>query len=198
MITEEQIKNLKPGDTVLVEAKVGIVTATAANVSHGCISHLLPFNKLYPVPEQPKHDHCREFKEGDRVRMVMRDGRHPYCLKMRESIVPTDTICNVVRCESNGFVVVEYENGYNPVVHFSFLELVTPVEELEPYYVVTNTDCSTCTIFKRVGEKKLVHSAYYFMHGNGCSNALMGIIEAQAAAKSECARLNAKYRKEQE
>ena len=130
--------------------------------------------------------------------MVMRDGRHPYCLKMRESIVPTDTICNVVRCESNGFVVVEYENGYNPVVHFSFLELVTPVEELEPYYVVTNTDCSTCTIFKRVGEKKLVHSAYYFMHGNGCSNALMGIIEAQAAAKSECARLNAKYRKEQE
>ena len=151
---------------------------------------------LRPIgQEASKYDPCRKFKKGDKVRYEPKLGRSEPC-------ITKGTICTVLSSENGvGRVFVEYANDegvYTTSILFCFLELVTPVEELEPYYVRTNKYCSTCTIFKKVGEKKLVHSAYYFVHGNGCSNAIMSITEAIAAAEAECGRLNAEHRKEQD
>lgn len=142
-------------------------------------------------PAAPKYDPCRPFKKGDIVEPVACNGRAPLCLR---KYIGTK---QVVECDedNNGVVGIV---GDVEAVFAAFLKLITPIEELEPYYVSTNIDCSTCTIFKRVGEKKFVHSAYYFVHGKGCSNAILGIIEAQDAAETECKRLNAEYRKEVE
>jgi hypothetical protein len=181
-MNKKEVKQLTKGCTVLVKATVESVQETKAYVHHGCITHPLPFSEIYSVPTQPKYDPCREFQPGDKVRMVMRDGRHPYCIQMREHIVPTDTICTVVRCECNGFVAVEYNNGYNPVVHFSFLELVTPVEELEPYSVTS--DVGGHYVCDKEG---MVISLYY---NNSHPH-------AKEAAEDECDRLNAEWRKEQ-
>lgn len=135
---------------------------------------------------KPKYDSCREFRAGDKVRMVMRDGRHPYCTRMCEHIVPSDTIGTVVKCELNGFVAVEYNNGYKPVVHFSFLELVTPVEA-EPYFI--SEGAGIIELYKST-PNEVVKTWFY--------DAVKAGVEALAEAEAECARLNAEYRKELE
>lgn len=133
---------------------------------------------------KPKYDPCREFREGDKVRMVMRDGRQPYCTRMHEHIVPSDTIGTVVKCELNGFVAVEYNNGYKPVVHFSFLELVTPVEA-EPYFI--SEGAGIIELYKK-SHDEVVRTWFY--------DAVKAGVEALNEAEAECARLNAEWRKE--
>ena len=63
---------------------------------------------------------------------------------------------------------------------FVWLKLVTPVEELEPYYV------------------KEISNGYRLMKndGNLLANYWENHPQAKAAAEAECARLNAEYRKE--
>lgn len=188
-------------DETLIYTKTGIphlldgncfMAVEAAAFSHIPTGYEQPINllKMTEIPETyPKHDPCRKFRKGDKVRVVRWNGR---------DIARVGQIGYVVADEYNSRVELAIDGWtkdvFYPACH---LELVTPVEELEPYYVSTNIDCSTCTIFKRVGEKKFVHSAYYFVNGRGCSNAILGINEANAAAEAECARLNAEYRKEQ-
>lgn len=138
-----KLEDIKVGETYNVRVKVEHIDEDGwikVRTNEKSISFILAPREAEFISPLPKYDPCREFMNGDKVRMVMRDGRYPYCMQKHEQIVPTDTICTVVRCELNGFVAVEYNNGYNPVVHFSFLELVTPVEELEPYYYVAKND----------------------------------------------------------
>lgn len=135
----------------------------------------------------PKYAPCRLFKKGDVVRVVKNKGRKLEC---------SGSLATVKKDEDENKVLITIDGSGIWWVDAAYLELVTPVEELEPYYVSTNIDCSTCTIFKRVGEKKLVYSAYYFVYGKGCTNAIMSINEAQAEAEAECARLNEECRKE--
>ena len=210
MITEEQIENLKPGDPLIIHGTFekkyedgdisievmvtefrgdGVVKETIY-CNPSCVSLPSPYPPLNipimtEVPQTyPKYDPCREFKVGDKVRMMIRDGRYPYCHNLKESIVPTDIICTVTKRECNGFVEVEYYNGYNPVVHFSFLELVTPVEEIKQFYLESDNNMLFYIYFGTEQNYELVSrldKKYY------------SLTDAQA----ECDRLNTEYRKEQ-
>lgn len=187
-------KNIKVGDTYLLP-----ITVTEIRIS-GFLHAITPCNKRYQIDPvdiakllqediknietTPKYDPCREFREGDKVRMVMRDGRHPYCQRMREHIVPSDTICTVIRCELNGFVALEYNNDYKPVVHFSFLELVTPVEA-EPYFI--SEGAGIIELYNRTPDE-LVKTWFY--------DTVKAGVEALAEAEAECARLNEEYKKD--
>lgn len=210
---KEESTQLKEGQTVYIAVKylgtttdgesahVEIQTTDWMDIGLNSVVSISPnvsFEHIVipsPVKEnKPKYDPCRKFKMGDIVEYVEVNGRD------YKDAPPLGKQCRVFKDETDGFVVVnrlDFNVVYRYEVPFYHLKLVTPVEELEPYYVSTNIDCSTCTIFKKVGEKKLVYSSYHFVHGNGCKNAIMGITEAKAAAEAECARLNAEYRKEQ-
>ena len=159
------------------------------------------FNDNVDVPEvslstKPKYDPCREFVPGDKVRMRERDGRHPYCMRMREHIVPSGTILTVATNLGNGLVSVRADGNPNEqVVGFYFLELITPVEELEPYSVTYSTDTSDeCGRFEVVRGEQCVSIYPYGTHE---TRYYKKAEHAKAAAEAECARLNAEYRKEQ-
>lgn len=193
MITAEQLKNLKPGDTILVEAKFNSVKATGVDVTHGCISHLLPFNKLYPVPEQPKYDPCRKFKEGDIV-----DYRRVYGRDYDTVPDPGDyKLARVISSENaeDGMVGVEFIAAYGGedvyfYVPWFHLELVTPVEELETYSIVVQPEGYHCV---RIMKEKRIHSSFPFGEEECVCRTLE---EAKAAAETECKRLNAEHKKE--
>lgn len=159
---------------------------------------------FYICETKPKYDPCRKFRKGDIVRLREYNGRKPYDFWHKQTIkhfgAKLDTVYEDEK-EDSGHVDIYQDAPIDELmvrVHASYLELVTPVEELEPYYISTNRDCSTCTIFKRTEGTELVYAAYYFTQGKGCSNALLSQEEAIARAEAECARLNAEYRKEQE
>lgn len=138
-----------------------------------------------------KYDPCREFMNGDKVRMVMRDGRYPYCNRMREHIVPSDTILTVAANLGNGLVAVRDDKNPNEqVVGFYFLELVTPVEELEPYRVKLLQDgISPDTYHYWAVMDDMGHEVARFW----CEQYEKG--KAKAAAEAERDRLNAENRK---
>lgn len=129
-----------------------------------------------------KYDPYREFRKGDKVKAVLRYGRIP------NDGVPKDVILEVIADERDGIVKVLHKMGmileiFN--VYALYLELVTPVEELEPYFVQDFKGGYGVFHTRLQPEAEVCH---YFndMHPY-----------AKEAAKAECARLNAEYRKEQ-
>lgn len=181
MITDEQVKNLKSGDIVLVEAKVDIVKSTGIKVSHGSISHLLPFDKLYPVPEQPKHDPCRKFRNRDKVRVKREvNGRPVYIGEDAWEPLDPSEIWTVVEEKETGWV--HLKNGCRSVaVWHGMLELVTPVEDLTPYSVTYD-------------------DKFYHIHKHGEAASIAVYSEARhphakASAEDECKRLTDEWTK---
>ena len=82
-----------------------------------------------------KYDPCRLFRKGDIVTPIERDGREV------PDEAPVGEKCTVVESEKNGIVCIRYDAGSEHYIHeipFYHLELVTPVEELEPYRVDHN------------------------------------------------------------
>ena len=193
MITAEQLKHLKPGDTILVEAKFNSVKATGVDVTHGCISHLLPFNELYPVPEQPKHNPFRKFQEGDIVDYCRRYGRD-------YETVPDPEDYKIARVfsseeEESGMVGVEFIKAYGGdkvcfLVPWFHLELVIPVEELNPYSIIVQPEGYQCV---RIMKGTKIHSSIPFDKEDCICCTLE---EAKAVAEAERDRLNAEHRKE--
>jgi hypothetical protein len=192
MITAEQLKNLKPGDTILVEAKFNNVTATGADVTYGCISRPLSVNKIYPVLEQPKYDPCRKFKEGDIVDYRRRYGRD-------YETVPDPEDYKIARVfsseeEESGMVGVEFIKAYGGdnvcfLVPWFHLELVIPVEELNPYSIIVQPEGYHCV---RIMKEKRIHSSFPFGEEECVCHTLE---EAKNAAETECKRLNAEWKK---
>lgn len=152
---------------------------------------LSPENGRKNTAPAPKYDPCRLFRKGDKVRVVERDGRDyidfdPYTsiqkseiytvLENEEEVI--DGGCVGIRIGKGN---VEYE------IPFYYLELVTPVEELERY-VVEPGDVAWFVVDKK--------------HESGEINVVMYMCalhpHAKEAAEAECARLNAEHRKEEE
>ena len=154
-----------------------------------CVSPITPSEPPTSACPAPKYDPCRKFRKGDKVRVVEWNGRNT---------ARVGQIGYVVSDERNSKVELAIEcwtkDVYYPACH---LELVSPVEELEPYRISTNRDCATHAIFKKIKEKDFIVCKYFFTHGR-CANALLSEKEALAAAEAECEKLNAEYRKEQE
>lgn len=201
MKTEEiKIEEIKIGETYNVRVKVHRM-ASAGLVCHACDKdgHYLSkhpnfftedeveaFSPVTPAPKHsepaPKYDPCRLFKDGDKVTPRLVNGRD-------FNSVAEDyrgKILTVTRDEEKyDNVFVEY-GGDEFTIDPAYLELVTPVEELERY-VVEPSDVAYFIVDKK--------------HERGEQNVVMYMFafhpHAKAAAEAECARLNEEYRKKQ-
>jgi hypothetical protein len=197
MLTQKQIQNLKPGDPIVIHTTFGQVD------SDGDVRFLTPnscgddshayINKEYvslpgePVEQpKPKHDPTRLFKEGDKVRVVEWNGRH-FHDRDHGTELTTGCICEVCDDEEStvteGYIniMVTYQEQVRSIAP-CFLELVTPMEELEPYSV--EKDDWEYVVFDRA--RKVDVCRFAVAHPN-----------AKAAAEAERDRLNKEWRKEQ-
>lgn len=190
-LTEEQIKNLKPYDTLILNNypisylgtyTSGIIGALDDKAEECCYTRCHFPQQYLSLP--PKHDPCRLFKKGDLVRVVEWNGRH---FHDRDYGVDIETGCVARIYESEKddpkkcAVKVAYRQ-YWFTVPTCFLELVTPVEELEPYIIREYAD------FYAVEKDGAQYSIFF--KGSYHDN-------AKAAAETECKRLNDEWRKEQ-
>ena len=142
---------------------------------------LSPANGIKYTEPAPKYDPCRKFREGDIVEPCSVKGRWlSEAWKNRKGIH-----YEVTSDEDDDCVMwVQDADSLHPKdVEAVFFQLVTPIEELEPYSVVdahTHWDVADKNM-KTVA----TYSKGYHPH-------------AKEAAEAECARLNEAYRKEVE
>ena len=211
MITEEEIKNLKRGDKLVIEGTFdrtyedGDISVQVNVTKFGgdgvvkdtiychpsCVSPINPYEPLRldsinRIPETaPKYDPCRLFKKGDKVKLVEWNGR-----KLWEDIPHLHRIYDengtfTVRIdELSGAKVAIIPDAYTENVYLACpvcLKLVTPVEDLEPYFI------------------EEISNGYKLMKRNGkqLANYWEDHPHAKEAAEAERDRLNAEYRKEQ-
>lgn len=141
-MTQEQLKELKKGDKIIIVAEVDNILKNDNvefripyrnyNCKIGWGGGVVIAERVSLMPERPKYDPCRPFKEGDIVTPIVRDGRE------LPDGAPVGEKCAVVESERNGIVCIRFDAGSEHYIHeipYFHLELVTPVEELEPYYV---------------------------------------------------------------
>ena len=129
-----------------------------------------------------KYDPNRLFKKGDKVRVQQFRGR---CGSL---LVPSGNTAIVIDSEDeNCLVVLENPSRFGKptiVIHSCFLELVTPVEEKEPYVICEND----ASYEVRLHSKKENHTmAIYNKDAYGDWQ------KARYAAEAECKRLNKEY-----
>lgn len=195
MITEEEIKNLKPGDPLIIhgtfekiyedgdiaievmvtelcgdEVVKDTVFAHSSCVSLPSVKPIEMFHITYVPETYPKYDPCRLFRGGDKVTPRLVNGRD--FNSMAEEY--RGKILTVTRDEEKyDNVFVEY-GGDEFTIDPAYLELVTTVEELEPYSIDPK---NTNVLFK---------------HGKK-----FAVFEDDDEAQELCDRLNAEHRKEQ-
>lgn len=189
-------EDIKVGETYNVRVKVisveygAIETKTIdapGNPLTHCVTEFLKSEAaaFSHLAAPPKHDPTRLFKKGDKVRVVEWNGRH---FHDRDYGVDIETGCVARIYESEKddpkkcAVKVSYRQ-YLFTVPTCFLELVTPVEKLEPYSVKETMSHDGWQIV-RDGLPLAIYDSQ--RHPN-----------AKAAAEAECDRLNAEWRKEQ-
>lgn len=134
----------------------------------------------------PKYDPCRKFRKGDKVRVVEWSGRNPVLPFMDCKLGDIGTVIKDEETTSF-FVRLHLEGKYEKDMPYCHLELVTPVEELEPYFIKEDKIELWWEVWKRDEEVGGLLVALFSTgeHPN-----------SKAAAEAECARLNAEYRKE--
>lgn len=124
----------------------------------------------------PKYDPNRLFQKGDRVRVVEYKGRiKPYLKDVLGKVYTLD------EGENNIHIAYIKADGID-LLDVCHLELVSPVEELDPYEVTESTDYFAVA-HRRTGDEPATF--WKESHPNPA-----------AAAEAECARLNAEHRKE--
>lgn len=182
MLTEEQIKNLKHGDPVIVSGTLNRIDPDGdlwINFK-GFVRWFPPDRVSLPseiVNRQSsivnKHDPCRPFKKGDRAQVVERNGRNVTCFPVGR--IKVGDIVTVAENEAGDvFVKVLTEDGHEMMAPWFMLELVTPVEEQEPYSI----DPENSNVLFKCGKK-------------------FATFEDDDEAQEVCDRLNAEWRKEQ-
>lgn len=144
------------------------------------------------IPETyPKYDPRRKFRKGDKVRVVEWNGRNPVLPFMDCKVGDIGTVIKAEDATSF-FVRLQLERGYEKDMPYCHLELVTPVEELEPYSLHESKFADS---FNIVREKMCV---MMFPFGSKETGYYRNRLAAKEAAEAECARMNAEYRKEME
>ena len=169
------------GDVVYIEFSAHKKFRLAAELVELLDAQMLsPTNGTKNSDPAPKYDPCRLFRKGDRVQVKRRNGRcsGKYGEYLREAY------CLVAEDEDKNELVRVFHNSSEYRLDPAYLELVTPVEEFEPYRLEHRP--GEWLVVKK--DNKLILSSYNVgIHTN-----------AKAAAEAECARLNAEYRKERE
>ena len=197
MLTQEQIKNLKKGDPLIIPGtfrRVDKDGAIWANIdgdyfyfSPSYVS--LPSEHGTSIPP-PKHDPPCRFKKGDRVRIKREiNGRiihHSFAFFEYDTIY-TVKEDEVQKSYKSGHVSITDGNGNICTLSFYELELVTPVEELESFGVRYSKDKNCVEVYHR--RHKHTVSAFYCIGG-------ITREQAEEHAEAERDRLNAEWRKE--
>lgn len=155
------------------------------------LSQLTAESVLSPIPAAPKYDPCRLFRKGDEVELREIRGRKNKKLNYNYKY-------NVVSDEDEyGAVAVEWFNSRGMICSTSvlsiWLELVTPVEELNPFVVKQVYETMK-------GEDGLI--GYEVVNAEGLPEIIFFggkgkyrvMQDAKAAAEAECARLNEEWK----
>lgn len=138
---------------------------------------------LSPISEPPKYDPNREFREGDKVRVRKIHGKLPQCRYNGIVRVKEGDCCTIHSKEHRNCYWVTIPSGAHYCFDIAYFELVTPIEELEPFRVEEN-----CGVWRVLNKKtNLIASAYNES----------GHPHAKESAEAERDRLNAEHRKEQ-
>lgn len=146
-------------------------------------SPITPENGIKNTVSAPKYDPCRKFRRGDKVRVVEYRGRSGCNVTKPGTVVTVDE-----DEEDSGWVWINEESVSGVAVatiNAAYLELVTPVEEREPYFVMELKGAYGVYNTRFQPETEACHF-YTDMHPH-----------AKEAAQAECDRLNAEHRKEQ-
>lgn len=141
----------------------------------------------------PKYDPNRKFRKGDLVRLKAYNGRKPYDFWHKQTIEHFGAKLDTVLADEldSGNVDIFQDAPIDELtvrVHSCHLELVTPVEELEPFEVECDDDDKEYSVTIR---GKFVCTYPYD------SDSFYTKEQAKTSAESERDRLNAEYRKEQ-
>lgn len=132
----------------------------------------------------PKYDPCREYKEGDVVRYKPCNGREHKCFTDDEFFCERNLTVIAAEDSTSHNVMVMSQDGRTKIVEFCYLELITPVEEMEPYSVRVSDAFDIVRGGEIVMTIPFTEDDYYTFD------------QAEAAAETECDRLNAEWRKE--
>ncbi len=200
-MTEDELKGLTIGDKVYVRAMVFYADSNGRE----CLVQIYRDGDKYwegyakaedvyrALPGKAegavKDVACRLFRKGDKVRVVERNGRSPILC----GVVELGGTYTVYADEDGGNVILDigYGVGGGEPIAWSFLELVTPVEELGPFTVVHKPALQHFQI--NHGKLNYMTFPYGLHKSNGWYHT---ITTAKAAAEAECDRLNAEWRKE--
>ena len=196
----EQLEEIKENDEFWVRVRIlrsddigiwfrFVFPNGQADIAHDYVTSR---RNVFTNKAAPLHrDVCRKFKKGDKVRIVVWNGRT--C--MRDGQVGF-----VVRDEEpSGMVELAIDGWKNGVfVHACKLELISTLEEREPYYVVQNTSENSFDICRMHSDCPVVRQSFYYAVGEhegeeSVCNAELTEVEAKAAAVEECERLNEAY-----
>lgn len=188
-ITEKQIMQLKPGDPLIIHGTFEkiytdgdiVVKVKETNIcTNEYQDHLIWVSPTcVSLPSEPPTSFgpYRRFRKGDRVRVVAWQGRSPGCSALLGKIT------TVLRDEYEFGVRIQIGEGESYCTpEACFLELITPVEELEPYEVTESTD-------------------YFAVENSAASDEVATFWKdlhpsPKEAAEAERDRLNADHRKE--
>lgn len=137
---------------------------------------------------KPKYDPCRRLRKGDIVTVRVRDGRIPWGTLVSGSRIHLNSGRRyiVLRDENRNEVCLDPITDITEIAHTNitvdacYLELVTPVEELEPYTVVENYGRTD------IMKDDYVITTYTDSHPH-----------AKKSAEAECASLNEEWREKQ-
>lgn len=158
---------------ISIDEKDGVQCGEEYDICHdeiAAFSEITPENGTKNSEPAPKYDPCRLFRKGDKVRVVTYKGRN-------KTGVEAGEIGSIYKDEKDADVTVEVIFYGDDLweVDPAYLELVTPVEELEPFTCGESID--GCILYK--------NGDYYaeFLNSE----------DAQRA----CKLLNAEHRKEQ-
>lgn len=138
-LTQEQLDTLETGTPIVIHTTFDHFDCD------GDVRYKAPYSldeenygyidsKFVSLPDKPKHDPCRLFKKGDKVQP--RSGKT--VLASEYGFVTFHELAGqyeVNEDEARGTVTL-IVNGHACFVSAFALELITPVEELEPYSVV--------------------------------------------------------------
>lgn len=179
MLTDEQIKNLKPGDPLVIHTTFDNIDEEGdlwfqcpQMFDEDSIEYIHP--KCVSLPDEtvepPKYDPTRLFRKGDKVRVVKCKGRdfNSWARIVKDQLLVVD-IDEMLDCD----ISVIAENGEENSIDPAYLELIIPVEEQEPY----NIDPANTNVLFKHGKK-------------------FATFEDDDEAQELCDRLNAEWRKE--
>ena len=150
---------------------------------------LSPANGIKNTEPAPKYDPCRKFRAGDIVEPCQVKGRW-----LSEAWKNSAGVHFTVATDEDeiGTMCVKYTDSViDRCADAVYFQLVTPVEELEPYSV---HESDTINGFDIMRDGLCVMT---FPYGPKEAGYYRNKLAAKEAADAECDRLNAEYRKEQ-